>query len=205
MKIKVTQKQFDLIVKGYRIGGFVLIVGTLATFSLLIGKLLEFVTMFLAYFLTKGKYRMQWHSSSMKQCLMLSLVLFSLAVCSCLPTQISVIFAGCMGIVMSYLSYRAGYVQLLLRDYAYIEPRYNELVEQHNKSIAFKVKGSSAEELTQRCKEKGLSGNATEFCVRAFTNHYGKYYSDQELADHYSIELQSAKNKKYNYRKRLES
>ena len=205
MKIKVTQKQFDLIVKGYRVGGFVLIVGTLATFSLLLGKLLEFIIMFTAYFFTKGKYRFQWHSVSMKQCLGLSLALFAVAVCSCLPTNYSIIFAGFMGVLIAYLSYRAGYVQLLLKDYAYIEPRYNELVDYYNKAHAFKVKGATPNEILERCKACGINGNATEFCLRAFTDHYGKRFSDQELADHYLIELQCVKNKKYKYKKRLES
>ena len=205
MKIKVTQKQFDLIVKGYRVGGFVLIVGTLATFSLLLGKLLEFIIMFTAYFFTKGKYRFQWHSVSMKQCLGLSLALFAVAVCSCLPTNYSIIFAGFMGVLIAYLSYRAGYVQLLLRDYAYIEPRYNELVEYYNNAHAFKVKGATPNEILERCKACGINGNATEFCVRAFTDYYGKHYSDQELAEFYQVELQSIRNRKYNYKKRLES
>ena len=159
----------------------------------------------MAYFFTKGKYRFQWHSVSMKQCLGLSLALFAIAVCSCLPTNYSVIFAGFMGVLIAYLSYRAGYVQLLLRDYAYIEPRYNELVDYYNKSTEFSVKGATISELLDRCKQCRINGNATEFCLRAFSNYYGKYYSDQELADFYGIELQSAKNKKYNYRKRLES
>lgn len=205
MKIKVTQKQFDLIVKGYRVGGFVLIVGTLATFSLLLGKLLEFIIMFTAYFFTKGKYRFQWHSVSMRQCLGLSLALFAVAVCSCLPTNYSIIFAGFMGVLIAYLSYRAGYVQLLLKDYAYIEPRYNELVDYYNNAHAFKVKGATPNEILERCKACGINGNATEFCLRAFTDHYGKRFSDQELADHYLIELQCVKNKKYKYKKRLES
>ena len=205
MKIKVTQKQFDLIVKGYRVGGFVLIVGTLATFSLLLGKLLEFIIMFTAYFFTKGKYRFQWHSVSMRQCLGLSLALFAVAVCSCLPTNYSIIFAGFMGVLIAYLSYRAGYVQLLLKDYAYIEPRYNELVDFYNNAHAFKVKGATPNEILERCKACGINGNATEFCLRAFTDHYGKRFSDQELADHYLIELQCVKNKKYKYKKRLES
>lgn len=205
MKIKVTQKQFDLIVKGYRVGGFVLIVGTLATFSLLLGKLLEFIIMFTAYFFTKGKYRFQWHSVSMRQCLGLSLALFAVAVCSCLPTNYSIIFAGFMGVLIAYLSYRAGYVQLLLKDYAYIEPRYNELVDFYNNAHAFKVKGATPNEILERCKACGINGNATEFCLRAFTDHYGKRFSDQELADHYLIELQCVKNKKYKYKKRLEN
>lgn len=205
MKIKVTQKQFDLIVKGYRVGGFVLIVGTLAAFSLLLGKLLEFLIMFTAYFFTKGKYRFQWHSGSMKQCLGLSLALFAVAVCSCLPTNYSIIFAGFMGVIIAYLSYRAGYVQLLLKDYAYIEPRYNELVDYYNETHSFKVKGATPDEIISACKLKGINGNGTEFCIRAFTDHYGKHYSDQELADFYQVELQSIRNRKYNYKKRLES
>ena len=205
MKIKVTQKQFDLIVKGYRIGGFVLIVGTLAAFSLLRGKLLEFIIMFTAYFFTKGKYRFQWHSKWLKQCVLLSLAIFAILVENCLPVGYSIIFAGLIGVSVAYLSYRAGYVQLLLKDYAYIEPRYNELVDHFNAEREFKVKGATPQEVMDMCRLKGIGGNATEFCLRAFTDHYGRHYSDQELADHYSIELQSAKNKKYNYRKRLES
>ena len=205
MKIKVTQKQFDLIVKGYRVGGFVLIVGTVATFSLLTNKLLEFTIMFLSYFLTKGKYRHQWHSDWLKQCVILSLAVLTICVNNCLPTEYSIVFSGLMGVTISYVSYRAGYVQLLLKDYAYIEPRYNELVDYYNKAHAFKVKGATPSEILERCRACGINGNATEFCVRAFTDYYGKHYSDQELADFYQVELQSIRNRKYNYKKRLES
>ena len=110
-----------------------------------------------------------------------------------------------MGVLIAYLSYRAGYVQLLLKDYAYIEPRYNELVDYYNKAHAFKVKGATPNEILERCMACGINGNATEFCVRAFTDYYGKHYSDQELADFYQVELQSIRNRKYNYKKRLES
>lgn len=203
-KLSVTQRQFDMIVKGYRVGGFVLVVGTLATFSILLNKTIEYAIMFLSYFLIKGKYRLQYHSHSMKECLLLSLIIFAIAILSCVPLKYSIVFCGVMGILIAYLSYRAGYVQLLLKDYAYIEPRYNELIERLESESKFKINTASYDEIKQRCRSLNMSSNAIEFCLYAFTDFYGKRYNDSELADHFCIEVQSAKNKKRLYRKKLE-
>lgn len=201
-KIRVTQRQFDMIAKCYRIGGFTLIFGVLAAFSFLINRIVEFAIMFLAYFISKQKYGVQYHAKSMKNCLLLSLVIFGLAVSLCLPRYYSAIFAGFVGLTAAYLSYHAGIIQFKLADYAYIAPRYNALIEKYT---AFSVRTATAEEVKERCRLAKLNNSGTEFCLRAFTDYYGRHFTEKELAAHYCIELQSVKNKKAYYRKKLES
>lgn len=203
-KINVTRRQFDFLVKCYRVGGFMLIVGILATLSFLLNKTVEFTLMFIAYFLTKGLYEKQYHSESMKYCFMFSIIIFGICVLLCIPSKYSIVFSAIIGLAVAYFSYRAACIKSTLNDYAYIEPRYNELIERLESESKFKINTASCDEIKQRCRSLNMSSNAIEFCLYAFTDFYGKRYNDSELADHFCIEIQSAKNKKRLYRKKLE-
>ena len=128
-KIKITQRQYNALSKAYRFGGFAIILGLLVGFSWLISKPIEFIFIFLPYFLTKGFYTRQYHSRSLRECFILSLGIFSLAVIACVPYETSISFSVLLGLVIAFISYKAGVVQFKLKDYEYIEPRYNQLVD----------------------------------------------------------------------------
>lgn len=190
MKISISRRQFDMLTKVYRIGVFVLVVSILTAYSYFMNKLVEFVVMFLSYFTVKGKFKVQWHSSSMAHCFGISIFVFIIAMLHCVPINNSITFCGVMGILMAYISYRISII--------------NNKCKEYDKLHTFKVRNATAEELITVCKAKGLKPQQIEFCLRAFTDYYGKHYTDKELADFYCIELQSLKNKKYVYRKKLE-
>lgn len=92
-----------------------------------------------------------------------------------------------------------GKIQLKLKDYNYIEPRYNELLEFYNKSTKFNVKTCTKEQMIEKCNSLGFNKDQTEFCIKAFVEKL----SEIELSDYCCIELQSAKNKKMYYKKKL--
>ena len=127
--IKVTRKQYVIISRMYRFGGFAIILGLLFGFSWLVGKPIEFLFIFLPYFLTKGLYAKQYHSRSLKERFVLSLVIFALAIMACVPSGASIMFSVVLGLAIAFTSYKAGVIQFKLKDYEYIEPRYNQLVE----------------------------------------------------------------------------
>lgn len=167
-KIKVTRKQYERIILAYRVGGFLAIVGLLMGFSFLVGKPFEFALIFLPYFVTKGYYARQYHSHSMKQCLLLSLGIFALAILITMPKEYSLCCSLCIGIAIAFASCKVGYVQSKLRHYAEL-----------TKPKPFSVDTCTESELLERCRELRFSQENTELAVEFFirkTRH-------SELAD----------------------
>ena len=170
-KIKITQRQYNALSKAYRYGGFAIIIGLLVGFSWLIGKPIEFLFVFLPYFITKNFYARQYHSRSLKECFTISLVVFSLIMLTTLPKVMSIIFSVLLGLAIAFISYKIGIMQFKLKDYEYIEPRYNELVafyENATKSKPFDVNTCTENELRKRCEELHFSYDNTELAVEFF-------------------------------------
>ena len=170
-KIKITQRQYNALSKAYRYGGFAIIIGLLIGFSSLIGKPIEFLLIFLPYFITKNFYARQFHSHSLKECFTISLVVFSLVMLTTLPRMMSIAFSVLLGLAIAFISYKIGIMQFKLKDYEYIEPRYNELVafyENATKSKPFDVNTCTENELRKRCEELHFSYDNTELAVEFF-------------------------------------
>lgn len=202
-KISVSKKTFDMLTKLYRIGGFVLVVMALTAFSFILNKLVQFVFMFMSYFMTKGRYKFQWHSKSMKHCLKASIIIFAIAILIVPDGSYSIVISGILGALMSYISYFVGSYIQVEKSYDELRIKYKELEIKYEELNKFKVNGSTPEQLEERCRLIGFKPKAIEFCLRAFTDKFG-CYTDCELAEYYCVELQSIKNKKYIYRQKLE-
>lgn len=169
--VKVTRKQYAIISRIYRFGGFALILGLLVGFAWLIGKPIEFLLIFLPYFLTKGIYAKQYHARSLKECFSLSLVVFALALMACVPSGASIMFSVVLGLAIAFISYKVGVIQFKLKDYEYIEPRYNFLVNFYKDATApkpFSVDTCTEQELRLRCSTLHLSHENTELAVEFF-------------------------------------
>ena len=169
--IKVTRKQYAIISRIYRFGGFAIILGLLTGFSWLIGKPIEFLLIFLPYFLTKGIYAKQYHSRSLKECFGISLFAFSVATFLCVSRETSIVFPIVLGASISFISCKIGIAQEKLKDYDYIEPRYNFLVNFYRKTTEekpFDVNTCTEEELRTRCADIHLSQDNTELAVEFF-------------------------------------
>ena len=169
--IKVTRRQYAIISRAYRFGGFALILGLLIGFSWLIGKPIEFLLIFLPYFLTKGIYAKQYHSHSLKECFGISLFAFGVATFLCVSRETSIVFPVLLGASIAFISCKIGIVQEKLKDYDYIEPRYNELVAFYKNATApkpFDVNTCTEEELRKRCEELRFSQDNTELAVEFF-------------------------------------
>lgn len=183
-KIRITTKQYKAISFAYRIGGFFTILGLLLGYSILIGKPIEFILIFIPYFATKGFYARQWHASSLKQCLLLSLGIFAFITTIALPKSYSISVAVVFGLLAAYISYHAGVVQFKLRDYAYIEPRYNVLIAPR----PFDTETATESELIDRCRALHFSDENTELAVEFFirkTPH--KVIADRLFIDEKSV------------------
>jgi hypothetical protein len=104
-----------------------------------------------------------------------------------------------LGLAMALISYKASMVQAKLEDYDYIEPRYNDLVEFYKEQTSFNVKNCTEQELVDKCKSLGFNDSQIDLCVKAFVDKL----SQGELANIFSMEVQSVKNKKQFYKDKL--
>lgn len=201
-KIKITRKQYTALSKAYRYGGFAIILGLLVGFSWLIGKPIEFLLIFLPYFLTKGLYSRQFHSRSLKECFSLSLIVFALALMACVPSGTSIMFSVALGLAIAFISYKAGVIQFKLKDYEYIEPRYNQLVEFYKDATApkpFNTDTCTMEELLARCKELRFTKENTDLAVEFFINRT----KHSVIADKMCIDEKSVTRRKMRLREKL--
>lgn len=196
-KIRVTTKQYKTLSLAYRITGFFIILGLLFGYSILIGKPIEFILIFIPYFVTKGFYARQWHASSLKQCLLLSLGIFAFITTVTLPSEFSITFAAAIGLLAAYISYRAGVVQFKLRDYAYIEPRYNALIAPQ----PFDTETATESELIDRCRALHFSDENTELAVEFFI----RKTPHKVLADRLFVEEKSITTRKRRMKAKLNS
>ena len=176
--------------------------GLLIGFSLLIGKPFEFLMIFLPYFCTKGLYARQFHSRSLRECFTLSLIVFVLATMAVFPNAFSIVFSVFIGCAIAFISYKAGVVQFKLKDYEYIEPRYNELVafyENATKSKPFDVNTCTENELRKRCEELHFSYDNTELAVEFFI----RKTKQSVIADKLCIDEKSVTRRKMRLREKL--
>ena len=201
-KIKVTRKQYERIKLAYRISGFIFIILCLFMFSILTKKTIEFLCIFLPYFFTKGLYSSQWHSKSMKECMLLSIGIFAFAISITMSKTFSITFSLFIGLIMSYVSCKAGIIKFKLEDYAFIEPRYNKLVEWYNETIKpkpFNTKDCSLEQLMYRCKELKFSEENTNLAIEFFI----KKTKQSIIAETLCIEELSVARKKLRLKQKL--
>lgn len=169
--IKISRKTYNTISRIYRFGGFAIILGLLLGFSWLVGKPIEFLCVFLPYFATKGLYTRQFHARSLKECFVLSLIVFGFITVSCVSHETSLMFAVLIGLAIAFISCKIGNVQLKLKDYEYIEPRYNWLLRfytEETEERPFDVENCTEEELKDRCKALHLSDENTELAIEFF-------------------------------------
>ena len=169
--IKVSRKTYNTISRIYRFGGFAIILGLLLGFSWLVGKPIEFLCVFLPYFATKGLYARQFHARSLKECFTLSLIVFGFVTISCIPHETSLMYSVLIGLAIAFISCKIGDVQLKLKDYEYIEPRYNWLLRFYTEATderPFDVDDCTEEELKDRCKALHLSEENTELAIEFF-------------------------------------
>ena len=165
----------------------------------LIGKPIEFALIFIPYFVTKGWYEIQWHSNSVKQCFVISTLVFALAITVTLDKGFSLMFSALVGLIIAYLSYRAGIIKFKLEDYEFIEPRYNQLVEYYNnnENKQIDIDNCTFEEFSKVCKKNKIPRSKVSELYDLFSMPLDSY------CDKYNMEYQSANNKRCKYRKKL--
>lgn len=156
-KIRVTRKQYNRIILAYRISAFLLVLAVLIGYSLHLGRSIEFLLIFLPYFVSKGWYQKQYHSKSLKKCCLISIAVFAFAVTMVVPRQFSINCSSAVGTSIAYASYKVSDINERL-------DRLDKLTEQK----PFSVDNCTESELLDRCYELKLSEENTNLAVHFF-------------------------------------
>lgn len=194
-KIKITRKQYKRLSFLYRIGGFILIVGLLISYSILIGRPTEFVLIFIPYFITKGFYEKQFHSKSLKQCFVLSLLIFAFLTTISLPKEISISASCVVGVSVAYLSCRVGIIRDEIERLKKVEKEYNDIIQVKE----FDVTNCTEIELLERCRRLHFSEINTNLAIEFFI----KQTPHKIIADRLNINEKSVTMKKTRMKDKL--
>lgn len=187
-KIRVTRKQYNRIVLAYRICAFLTVLAVLIGYSLHLGRSIEFLLIFLPYFVSKGWYQKQYHSKSLKKCCIISIMVFAFAVTMVVPRKISINCSTAIGTSIAYASYKAADVNERL-------DKLDKLTEQ----TPFSVDSCTEKELLDRCAELKLSEENTNLAVHFFI----KKTKQSVIADELCIEEHSVAVRKRRLKKKL--
>ena len=172
-KLRLTRKQFDRLVLAYRITVFFLILFILIGYSILMNKLIVFIGIFVPYFFSKGFYKTQFHTSSLKACFILSVLIFSFLITITLPHTYSILCSFIIGSLTAYASCKAGEIQHRLKE---------------KPTLCFNTDTCTKAELIERCNELKLSKENIDLAVALFidkTKH--KVLADQLCVEEKSI------------------
>lgn len=116
--------------KIYKYSMFLGIVAILTGIAYCMNSVIELYIMLISFLIAKQRYKYKFHCKSSLQCLLLSVGVFVIALRVTLPLGTSYICSGICGLVIAYVGQYAGESKFIREDYAYIEPRYNTLIEE---------------------------------------------------------------------------
>lgn len=152
-----------MIVKIYKAFMFLSILGILLGIAYLMEAVVELLLMLTCFLIAKEKYKFKYHCKSSFHCLILSVGVFVVALRITLPMHLSYTCAGILGLVTAYIGQYEAESKFIRTDYAYIEPRYNALVEEKRRTIIYSM---SESELRNYCKIQLLDEIDEEIVVQ---------------------------------------
>ncbi len=124
----------------------------LAIMAFLTGKYLETCGMFVSFFALRYTFEKTWHSKSFKICILVSVLIFVIAITFVPNKNTSLLSCVVFGLIIDYLAYK-------YKDYEDIRLELNK---------PFNVDTCTEAELLTRCREIGLSEENTNLAIEFF-------------------------------------
>lgn len=154
--------------KIYKYSMFLGIVAILTGIAYCMNSVIELYIMLISFLIAKQRYKYKFHCKSSLQCLLLSVGVFVIALRVTLPLGISYICSGICGLVIAYVGQYAGESKFIREDYAYIEPRYNALIEEQRKQDVYSL---SEDDLRKYCKSFNFDEIDEEIVIQRLIYH----------------------------------
>lgn len=157
-----------MLAKIYKYSMFLGIVAILTGIAYCMNSIVELYIMLISFLIAKQRYKYKFHCKSSLQCLILSVGVFVIALRVTLPLGTSYICSGICGLVIAYVGQYAGESKFIREDYAYIEPRYNALIEEQRKQDVYSL---SEDDLRKYCKSFNFDEIDEEIVVQRLIYH----------------------------------
>lgn len=152
-----------MIVKLYKTSMFLLIIAILSVIAYFMNSIIELYIMLTCFLIAKQKYKFKYHCKSALHCLFLSVFVFVIALRVVVPVSISYACSGICRLLIAYIGQYAAESKFIRQDYAYIEPKYNKLLEEKN---AIDVYSMNEPELREYCKSHLLDEIDEEIVIQ---------------------------------------
>ncbi len=157
-----------MLAKIYKYSMFLGIVAILTGIAYCMNSIVELYIMLISFLIAKQRYKYKFHCKSSLQCLILSVGVFVIALRVTLPLGTSYICSGICGLVIAYVGQYAGESKFIREDYAYIEPRYNALIEEQRKQDVYSL---SEDDLRKYCKSFNFDEIDEEIVIQRLIYH----------------------------------
>lgn len=168
-KVWQKEKEEDVVLaKIYKYSMFLGIVAILTGIAYCMNSVIELYIMLISFLIAKQRYKYKFHCKSSLQCLLLSVGVFVIALRVTLPLGTSYICSGICGLVIAYVGQYAGESKFIREDYAYIEPRYNTLIEEQRKQDVYSL---SEDDLRKYCKSFNFDEIDEEIVIQRLIYH----------------------------------
>lgn len=156
------------IVKIYKTTMFLCILAILGMVAWCMGAIIEILMMLGCFMIAKQKYEFKYHCKSSFQCLLLSVGVFVIGLRMTLPVGISYTCAGICGLFIAYAAQYIAELKFIREDYEYIEPKYNEFVENQR---LLNIYSMSETDLRLYCKVNMLDEIDEEIVIQRLIHH----------------------------------
>lgn len=157
-----------MLAKIYKYSMFLGIVAILTGIAYCMNSVIELYIMLISFLIAKQRYKYKFHCKSSLQCLLLSVGVFVIALRVTLPLGTSYICSGICGLVIAYVGQYVGESKFIREDYAYIEPRYNALIEEQRKQDVYSL---SEDDLRKYCKSFNFDEIDEEIVIQRLIYH----------------------------------
>lgn len=154
--------------KIYKYSMFLGIIAILTGIAYCMNSVIELYIMLISFLIAKQRYKYKFHCKSSLQCLLLSVGVFVIALRVTLPLGTSYICSGICGLVIAYVGQYAGESKFIREDYAYIEPRYNTLIEEQRKQDVYSL---SEDDLRKYCRSFNFDEIDEEIVIQRLIYH----------------------------------
>lgn len=157
-----------MLVKIYKYSMFLGIVAILTGIAYCMHSIIELYIMLISFLIAKQQYRYKFHCKSSMQCLLLSVGVFVISLRITLPLGISYMCSGICGLIIAYVGQYEGESKFIREDYAYIEPRYNALIEEQRKRDIYSM---SESDLRVYCRSFNFDEIDEEIVIQRLIYH----------------------------------
>ena len=152
-----------MIIKIYRYTVVFGIVAIVLGLAFAMGSPLESLIAMLSFLILKQFYKFKYHCRSSIQCLLVTVIVFLLITRVTLSLGQSYLCCGILGLAVAHIAQHYAQLKFIKEDYEFIEPRYNELVQEKR---CRDVHSMDEQSLRVLCREYSLDEIDEEIVVQ---------------------------------------